>query len=127
MSITLISRLLRLFVNVFTHPSVVLCSWETVDSSDVFCFAAALGFLFGAVDGGKVCRDTAGVDEGITGRSLVMEFGPDDPALTVTVGDVITDDSSARQLIGEDSEDGVVAEVDSGDGTTGGNILWSIL
>lgn len=109
-------------MNVFTHPSVVLCSWETVDSSDDFCFATALVLLFGAVDRGKVCRDTAGVDEGITGGSLVMEFGPDDPVLTVTVGDVITDDSSAQQLIGVDNEDGVVAEIDNSDGTTAGNI-----
>ena len=52
-----------------------------------------------------------------------MEFSPSDPVLTVTVGDVITDDNSARQVIGIGNEEGELTEVDSGDGTVTGNIV----
>ena len=51
-----------------------------------------------------------------------MEFGPNDPVLTVTVGDVITDDNSARQVAGIDNEEGELAEVGSGDGAMAGDI-----
>ena len=58
-----------------------------MDSSDGFCFLAALVQLRGsleAVKGGTVCRGTVGVhtggiDEGITGGPLVTEFCPNDP------------------------------------------------